>query len=149
MITVTFICPCERITENLVLESYRNYSNFDEIKHLAPANFLFLKDIQENILDKYLDINRYIAAEISDHEIYVDGYDDVGYGKDGYSLNNLVKKHFSELSVEAHKKRVLEALGDGAEETNFLSENLDPLTDCYLIVKKVQVEAILNYKIKE
>jgi hypothetical protein len=138
MITVNFICPCERITEDVVLEFFRVFSDFNEAKQedrqVVSSQFLFLKDIQENILDKYLDVNRYIASQIRDNDVLVDGYDICGYGDNAYGVAWLIKKYFSELVLEEHVTRVVEAIRGG-----FLSESLDPLDDCYRIVQEIKI----------
>lgn len=100
------------------------FENGDEI-------FLLLKDIQENILDKYFDCDRYAAQMISLDFLEVFDIDmskafSIEECKE-YDLTDVIMDHLNELSSNDHILQILEL-----KSANFLSDTIDPLLDCYL-----------------
>lgn len=100
------------------------FENGDEI-------FLLLKDIQENILDKHFDCDRYAAQMISLDFLEVFNINmsmafSVEECKE-YDLADVIMDHLNELSSNDHILQILEL-----KSANFLSETIDPLLDCYL-----------------
>ncbi|MDD4969783.1 MAG: hypothetical protein PHT07_10190 [Paludibacter sp.] len=90
-------------------------------------HFELLRDIQNNILDGYMDYEDYAAVGIlSDMDMRYNG-------DNGLTLMDLIAMHADKLEKTEHTKRVQELRGDGTPGSDLMSEYLGSLYLCYPI----------------
>lgn len=121
MVRVDYSVTQRRISVDIILEAWENYANDDEIKmQNAQTDIIFLKDIQENILDRFFSENKFILSRLPEQGI------ETGYTEDEYSLGSIIYEHRAHLINPEYMQRVEEAYNDGC-----LTENIEPLYLCY------------------
>lgn len=129
MVAVYFTVDQRTITEDIIREAWAHYGNASQLEEQVPSELLFLKDIQENILDRFFNANRYILSKLPEKEI------ETGYGEDDHSLTTVVYENRHHLIKPEHIKRV-----EDAENNYILFETLEPLGLCYQVVYDVKIE---------
>lgn len=128
MVEVHFSCEVVRLTKERVKSLYKKSYKEVTAERYAVADFPFLETIQKVILDKYLNTDEYIKSYIND----VDDIGEIDIGE-GQTIDGVVMEYYHELP-EQYKIKVAELLGDGSTGANYLSENIEPLYDCYRIL---------------
>lgn len=93
------------------------------------AELAYLQDIQNNILDKYLDLDMFAELLVLIDAIGVPAMSDTNAG----SIVHVIETHYEDLHYQKHIERVLKAKGDGAPGENVISEDITILFDCYRI----------------
>lgn len=121
-ILLEFTIKPERITLDHIYTNAEQYANHEDFKDWAMREYVFLKDIQNNILDKHLNIQQLIESMLHDT------IDDYVYGGNVIDLTHIVKEHCNQLEFQTHTLRLLDAI-----EKNLVAENIEPLFDCYKI----------------
>ena len=130
MVAVYFKVDQKRISEEIIREAWAHYGNADELEDRIPSESIFLKDIQENILDRFFNANKYILSSLPEKDI------ETGYvNDDDHSLSTLVYQNRKHLLKPEHIKRV-----EDAGENYILFETIEPLTLCYEVVYEVKIE---------
>lgn len=129
MVAVYFTVKQIPITEDIIREAWAHDGNASELEENMPTELIFFKDIQENILDRFFNANRYILSKLPDKEI------ETGYSEDDHSLTTLVYQYREHLLKKEHIDRVEEA-----EKNYILYETLEPLGLCYQVVYDVKIE---------
>lgn len=108
MVRVDYSVAQRRISVDIILEAWGNYANDDEIKmQNAQTDIIFLKDIQENILDRFFSENKFVLSRLPEQGI------ETGYTEDEYSLGSIIYEHRAHLINPEHMQRVEETYNDG------------------------------------
>lgn len=121
-INLEFIIDVKPISLSLVNANAESYANSDEVKEWAMTDYIFLKDIQENILDSFLNEEQLLNSRISEM------LEDYQYNGAMIDIDDIIKEHYKDLKYPAHIKRVEESMING-----LLSENIESLYSCYSV----------------
>lgn len=122
MIIYEAMLSSDRITKEIVSSVFDSDWS-DEI-------FLLLKDIQENILDKYLDRDRYLAQLLNFEHLTPYNIDMSNVFSEEeceeYDLTSVIIHNAEKLSTQEHITMTEEAISDG-----LMSEIICVLYECY------------------
>lgn len=127
MISVVFSVKPKRITEEIIRKSFGRYTNADELEQYIERDLLFLRDIQDNILDRYFNENKFIVSYLNDHDITK-----IEEANDEYSLTTVISQYRNHCSYPLHVRRIAETAEEGV-----LYENIEPLYECYNIEREI------------